>query len=167
MALSPRPTEEEFEYTKNIQSRIVKTVKSLKTQIKCLDFIKNILSVPLILTNVATLMLNSLSSENENVHIVTLVVLGINSTSSGFLKFYNLDAKVESKKLLLKEYQEFNENLMLFMVVGSSDVTFDEIVKKNFELIKKNGDDFWSKVPPAMLCNTDRQKGQDDISVEV
>ena len=137
-------TENEREYLRELAKKCNISVNEHRKKAKFYKKISYCFTIPLIISNITTLLLNAWKDDNNDnnneIKITTMVVLGINALSTSckdYLKFdkrkqYHLEKEVSYKKLAVKIESSLAARVPKF--------NFDELTNEKISIVKKNID---------------------------
>lgn len=135
-------TEDEKLYLNKMKDKCIKRAKKYRKKIKLYKKLNHFFSIPLILTNVVTLVLNAWGDINGNdIKIATIAVLGINSVSTGFIKYLNLDKKIQVSTKRKINYERLSEEIKINLASRNPKMNFDDFADKKMNLLTDDDDD--------------------------
>ena len=115
--------------------RICKRTSKKSTFFKKLSYV---FTIPLILSNVTTLVLNAWGGDDNDleIKITTMSVLGINALASGFKSYLKFDEKMQYNTEKAISYEKLAEKIESSLVSRRPKFGFDELTEEKINIIE-------------------------------
>jgi len=127
----------EKEYLRGLASRCGDLANEHRQKAGCFKKVSYGVSIPLILTNVATLVLNAWGGDENDleIKITTMCVLGINAVSSGLKSYLKVDERVQYNVQKAVSYEKLSEKIEISLAARNPLFNFTELAEEKINII--------------------------------
>lgn len=133
-------TENERKYLSDLADRCEKFSREHRQKAAILKKVSYGISIPLILTNVATLIVNAWGGDNNSteIKVTTMAVLGINAISSGLKSYLKVDEKIQHNIQKAISCEKLTEKIEISLASRNPKFNFDQLAEEKINIIENN-----------------------------
>ena len=130
-------SDNEKKYLKYLSKKCIKSLNEHKKKESLFKKLSYSFTIPLILSNVATLIVNTINKDNDNLNIkyITISVLGINSLLTSVKSYFKFDEKMEYNKNKTTMYNKLYEKIESSLASNRPKFNFNELTEENLNII--------------------------------
>lgn len=133
-------TDNEKKYLKYLSKKCIKSSDEHKKKESLFKKLSYSFNIPLVLSNVATLVVNTINKDNDDLNIkyITISVLGINSLLTSVKSYFKFDEKMEYNKNKATMYNKLYEKIESSLASSRPKFNFDELTEENLNIIEND-----------------------------
>jgi len=133
----------EKEYLRGLASRCGDLAKEHRKKAGCFKKVSYGVSIPLILTNVATLVLNAWGGDENDleIKITTMCVLGVNAVSSGLKSYLKVDERIQYNVQKAISYEKLTEKIEISLAARNPLFDFTELAEEKINILDHDDGD--------------------------